>query len=77
VADSETVRAALPFCKDTKCFCSVNLLKISSVCFGFEGAHQLKHNGSAVWFVAPASRRKWFLLFRLDGKVLSRQKLNF
>ena len=36
---------------------------------------RLKHNGPAVWFVAPASRRKWFLLFRLDEQVLSRQDL--
>ena len=32
-------------------------------------------NGSAVWFVATASRRKWFLLFRLDEQESSYQDL--
>jgi hypothetical protein len=32
---------------------------------------QMNANGPAVWFVAPASRRKWFLLFHLDGQELS------
>jgi hypothetical protein len=35
----------------------------------------ISYNGPAVWFVATASRRKWFLLFRPDEQVLSRQDL--
>jgi len=30
-------------------------------------------NGPAVWFVATASRRKWFLLFHLDEQDVSHQ----
>jgi len=35
----------------------------------------MKPNGPAVWFVATASRRKWFLLFLLDEQEVSRQDL--
>jgi len=31
----------------------------------------IKHNGRRYSLLPPASRRKWFLLFRLDGQELS------